>query len=57
MATDRNARGYAVQCLDDARAALRQVSHNHVPEWLNDLERWKKAVAATEQAIAEIDAE
>ncbi len=54
-------RGYALQCLEDARAALRQVSatvtHNSSPEWLHELERCKRAVAAAEEVLAQFDAE
>ncbi|HVS90366.1 MAG TPA: hypothetical protein VHF01_19345 [Candidatus Acidoferrum sp.] len=41
-------RGYAAQLLSDVRAAERQVRatmmHNPSPEWLEELERCKKAV-------------
>ncbi len=54
-------RGYAVQRLQDARDAQRQVSatvtHNTAPEWLNELERCKEAVVAAEEVLAQIDAE
>lgn len=54
-------RGYALQCLEDARAAVRQVSatvaHNPTPEWLNALEQCKKAVAAAEKDLAQLDLE
>ncbi len=50
-----------MQCLEDARAALRQVSatvtHNPTPEWLNELERCKKAVTAAEEVLTQLDAE
>ncbi len=54
-------RGYALQLLADARAAVRQVSatalHNPTPEWLNALEQCKKAVAAAEKDLAQLDFE
>jgi len=54
-------RGYAMQCLEDARAALRQVSatvmHNRAPEWLAELEQCRHAVAAAEEVLAQLDAE
>jgi hypothetical protein len=54
-------RGFAVQRVEDARAAVRQVaatvSHNATAEWIAELEQCKNALAAAEQTLAEFDAE
>jgi hypothetical protein len=54
-------RGYALQCLKDARAAVCQVgataAHNGSPEWLLELERCKKSLAEAEETVARFEAE
>jgi len=54
-------RGYALQRLEDARAAVQQIAatvmHNPTDEWLDTLKRCKQALAAAEETVAQFDLE